>query len=164
MIPFWLLWMKKKCQSSSTWWTQPAKNLDFISMHQKRKSKSWPKCLPISSALSEYEKFNTVVYVGSIIEVDGGSWQKYSAEWFWANQLWPDCVTSHVITKSLERLGRDLYNHLFSLFSYMANDKRRIDAFEMWARWRMLRISWTARQTNISILNKGQVFYVRGVF
>lgn len=50
---------------------------------------------------------------------------------------------------------------VFSIFSYgseswtlKASDRRRIDAFEMWCWRRMLRIPWTARRTNVSILNE----------
>ena len=34
------------------------------------------KCLPVSTALSDYEKANAFVYLGSIIEADGGSLAK----------------------------------------------------------------------------------------
>lgn len=50
---------------------------------------------------------------------------------------------------------------VFPVFSYgsetwviRAADRRRIDAFEMWCWRRMLRVPWTARRTNISILNE----------
>ena len=33
----------------------------------------WAKCLLVSTALSEYEKVNALVYLGSIIRADGGS-------------------------------------------------------------------------------------------
>lgn len=35
-----------------------------------------------------------------------------------------------------------------------SNDRKRIDAFEMWVWRRMLRVPWTARRTNVSILNE----------
>lgn len=35
-----------------------------------------------------------------------------------------------------------------------SNDRKRIDAFEMWIWRRMLRVPWTARRTNVSILNE----------
>lgn len=50
---------------------------------------------------------------------------------------------------------------VFPIFSYasetwviLAADRRRIDAFEMWCWRRMLRIPWTAKRTNVSILNE----------
>ena len=49
---------------------------------------------------------------------------------------------------------------VFSIFLYGSEswtvksaDRHRIDAFEMWCWRRMLRIPWTARRTNQSILN-----------
>ena len=50
---------------------------------------------------------------------------------------------------------------VFPVFSYASEtwvilygDRKRIDAFEMWVWRRMLRIPWTARRTNVSILNE----------
>ena len=36
----------------------------------------------------------------------------------------------------------------------LTGDRKRIDAFEMWVWRRMLRVPWTARRTNVSILNE----------
>ena len=33
----------------------------------------WDESLPVSTALSEYEKVNTLVYLGSIVKAEGGS-------------------------------------------------------------------------------------------
>ena len=35
-----------------------------------------------------------------------------------------------------------------------SNDRRRLDAFEMWCWRRLLRIPWTAKRTNISIIQQ----------
>ena len=50
---------------------------------------------------------------------------------------------------------------VFPIFFYASetwvirsNDRKRIDAFEMWVWRRMLRIPWTARRTNASVLNE----------
>lgn len=50
---------------------------------------------------------------------------------------------------------------VFPVFSYacetwviQASDRKRIDAFEMWVWRRLLRIPWTARRTNASVLNE----------
>lgn len=50
---------------------------------------------------------------------------------------------------------------IFPVFSYAsetwvirASDRKRIDAFEMWVWRRMLRVPWTARRTNASILEE----------
>ena len=40
-------------------------------------------------------------------------------------------------------------------------ERRRIDAFELWCRRRLLRVSWTARRSNQSILKKFLPFFGR---
>ena len=52
---------------------------------------------------------------------------------------------------------------VFPIFAYGAEtwtlkkkDKQHIDAFEMWTWRKMLRIPWTARRTNVSVLNEIQ--------
>lgn len=67
---------------------------------------------------------------------------------------------SRNITRSKINL---VYALVFSVFGYAAEtwtlraaDRRRVDAFEMWCWERMLRIPWTARRTNISILSEIQ--------
>ena len=64
----------------------------------------------------------------------------------------------HISRGTRKRLIRSL---VFSAFIYVAEtwtmraeDKRRIDAIEMWVWRRMLRIPCTARQTNVSIVNE----------
>ena len=119
----------------------------------------WAKCLPVSTTLSKYEKLKGFVYLGSIIKADGGSLAK-----IWHRiALRKLAMMLHVITKSSEKQGRDLYNHSFSVFLYgaetwtlKADNKRRIDAFEMWAWQRMLRIPWIMQWTNISIISETQ--------
>lgn len=63
------------------------------------------------------------------------------------------------ITKNTKaRLVRTL---IFSIFLYgvetwtiKESERKKIDAFEMWCWRRMLRIPWTAKRANVSILNE----------
>lgn len=56
-----------------------------------------------------------------------------------------------------------MHSLVFSIFGYASKtwvirqaDRKRIDAFEMWCWRRMLRIPWTAKRSNISILREIQ--------
>ncbi len=118
--------------------------------------------LPDSTALGEYEKVNTFVYLGSTVDANGGS----SAEIRRRIALGKSAMTrlrnvtcNRIISrKTRKRLIKSL---VFSVFLYAsetwtlkADDKRRIDAFEMWVWRRMLRIPWTAKRTNASIVKE----------
>lgn len=46
-----------------------------------------------------------------------------------------------------------MFNYASETWTLRAADRRRVDAFEMWCWRRMLRVPWTAKRTNISILN-----------
>ena len=70
-------------------------------------------------------------------------------------KIWQD----RRITKNTK--VRLMYCLVFPIFLYGAEtwtirqqDRRKIDALEMWCWRRLLRISWTAHRTNISILNE----------
>ena len=108
------------------------------------------KCLPVSTALSEYEKVNAFVYLGFIIEADVGSSAEIrrrialrkSAMIRLRNVRFNDKISR----KTTKRLVQSL---VFSVFLYgaetltlKADDKRRINAFEMWVWRRMRRIPW----------------------
>ncbi|CAH2210972.1 jg14263 [Pararge aegeria aegeria] len=71
------------------------------------------------------------------------------------HRTWKD---RNISIKTKVRLVRAL---IFPIFTYAAEtwtikaaDRQRIDAFEMWCWRRMLRIPWTARRTNASILRQ----------
>lgn len=70
-------------------------------------------------------------------------------------KIWAD----RDINKNTKQSG--VQSLVFSIFLYGSEswtitsaDRHRIDAFEMWCWRRMLRIPWTARRTNQSILNE----------
>ena len=50
-----------------------------------------------------------------------------------------------------------IYVYGAETWTIKADDRRRIDAFEMWAYRRMLRIPWTAKRTNASIIYELQI-------
>ena len=85
------------------------------------------KCLPCSFYLSERIRKGLhfpYIYAPSSKQIEARR-QKYNAKSLYANQLWPDRVMLHVITRSPQKQGRDLYNHLFSLFSYVPRKHER---------------------------------------
>ena len=118
--------------------------------------------LPNSTALGECKKVNTIVYLGSIIESNEGSlmeiWRRIALGKAAMTRLRNITCSKNISRETRKRLIRSL---VFSVFVYAAEtwtmkaeDRRRIDAFEMWLWRRMLRIPWTVRQTNISIVNE----------
>lgn len=112
--------------------------------------------------LSDLELVNDFVYLGSLITNQGGSereirrrTQMAKAAMSKLTRIWQNRKVSNV-TKM--RLVRTL---IFSIFLYgseswtiRAIDRKKIDAFEMWCWRRMLRIPWTAKRTNKSILDQ----------
>ena len=44
--------------------------------------------------------------------------------------------------------------YLFYLYTHISIERRRIDAFELWCWRRLLRVPWTARRSNQSILKE----------
>ncbi|CAK1590841.1 unnamed protein product [Parnassius mnemosyne] len=115
--------------------------------------------------LSDLEFVSEFVYLGSLLSDRGGSEQDIRRRIQIAKgamtrlkRIWQNRKISNVTKK---RLVRTL---VFSIFLYgseawtiRAADKKRIDAFEMWCWRRMLRIPWTAKRTNESILGQLRV-------
>lgn len=73
----------------------------------------------------------------------------------WLQNIWKNRGISF---KTKARLVRAL---IFPIFLYgvekwtiRERERQRIDAFEMWCWKRMLRIPWTAKRTNVSILSQ----------
>ena len=111
----------------------------------------------------------------------GKQWKQWQTLFFWAPKITADGDCSHEIKKRL-LLGRKVMTNLDSIFkstditlptkvrlvkpmvfpvvmygseSWNVNaERRRIDAFELWC-WRsLLRVPWTARRSNQSILKE----------
>ena len=111
----------------------------------------------------------------------GKQWKQWQTLFFWAPKITADGDCSHEIKKRL-LLGRKVMTNLDSIFkstditlptkvrlvkpmvfpvvmygseSWNVNaERRRIDAFELWCWRRLLRVPWTARRSNQSILKE----------
>ena len=101
--------------------------------------------LPNFTALGEYEKVNTFVYLGSTIESDGGS----STEIRRRIVLGKAAMTRQWNVTCRRNVSRGKRKRLIRLLVFFV-----FDAFEMWVWRKMLRIPWTARRTNVSIVNE----------
>ena len=115
-------------------------------------------------------------------EIDGETVEIVSDFIFWGSKITADCDCSHEIKRRL-LLGRKVTTNLDSIFKsrditwptkvglvkavvfpvvmYVCEswtvkkaECRRIDAFELWCWRRLLRVPWTARKSNQSILKE----------
>ena len=106
---------------------------------------------------------------------------------FWGSKITTDGDCSHEIKRSL-LLGRKAMNDLYSIFksrdvtlptkvrivkamvfsvvmygcdswTIKKAERRRIDAFELWCWRRLMRVPWTARRSNQSILKEISLEY-----
>ncbi|KAL4113049.1 hypothetical protein QTP88_016750 [Uroleucon formosanum] len=116
--------------------------------------------LPHTNVLNGYQKVNEFIYLGSIVQADGGSSKEIrrcvTLGREVVSRLTPIWKDNHISRNSKLRLLKAL---TFSVMLYgsetwtlKVEDVKRINAFEMWAYRRMLRISWMERRTNSSIL------------
>lgn len=117
---------------------------------------------PEIKKINNIDTVNTFIYLGSLISNEGGSTEEIKRRSSLAKEAMTKLTNiwrSHEISLATKtRLVRSL---VFSIFLYgsecwslKATDKRRIDALEMFCWRRMLRISWTQRRTNESILQQ----------
>ena len=114
-------------------------------------------------------------------EIDGETVETVSDFIFWGSKISADCDCSHEIKRRL-LLGRKVMTNLDSIFKSrditlptkvrlvkamvfpvvvcgceswtVKKAERRIDAFELWCWRRLLRVPWTARRSNQSILKE----------
>ena len=115
-------------------------------------------------------------------EIDGETVETVSDFIFWGSKITADGDCSHEIKRHL-LLGRKVMTNLDSIFkrrdiilqtkvhlvkamvfpvvmygceswTVMKAERRRIDAFELWCWRRLLRVPWTARRSNQSILKE----------
>ena len=115
-------------------------------------------------------------------EIDGETVETVSDFIFWGSKITADGDCSHEIKRHL-LLGRKVMTNLDSIFksrditlptkvhlvkamvftvvmygcdswTVKKAERRRIDAFELWCWRRLLRVPWTARRSNQSILKK----------
>lgn len=121
-----------------------------------------PGTLTRSNELRGLEFVDQFIYLGSLLNSEGDSGKEIArriqmskAAMTKLTRIWKD---RNVSRKTKVRLVQTL---VFSIFFYGAEswtikqrERAKIDAFEMWCWRRMLRIPWTARRTNISILEE----------
>ncbi|MFR6994919.1 RNA-directed DNA polymerase, partial [Streptococcus pneumoniae] len=70
-------------------------------------------------------------------------------------KIWRDSnITRQTKISLVHSLVYSIFLYASETWSLKLSDRRRIDAFEMWVWRRMLRIPWTARRTNNSILDE----------
>ena len=112
-------------------------------------------------------------------EIDGGTVETVSDFIFWGSKITADGDCSHEIKRRL-LLGRKVMTNLDSIFksrditlprlvkamvfpvvmygceswTVKKAEPQRIDAFELWCWRRLLRVPWTARRSNQSILKE----------
>ena len=61
----------------------------------------------------------------------------------------PNCIlkkTTHIL--------ETIFNMLCESWTVKTAERRKIDAFELWCWWKLLRVPWTARRSNQSILKE----------
>ena len=115
-------------------------------------------------------------------EIDGETVETVSDFIFWGSKITADSACSHEIKRHL-LIGRKVMTNLDSIlksrditlptkvrlvkamvfpvvmygcesWTVMKAERRRIDAFELWCWRRLLRVPWTARRSNQSILKE----------
>lgn len=117
-----------------------------------------------SADLENFERVKDFVYLGSLVESDGGSTGEIRRRVALGKsamiRLRKVTCSGRVSKQTRKKLIKTL---VFPIFAYGAEtwtlkkkDKQHIDAFEMWTWRKMLRIPWTARRTNVSVLNEIQ--------
>ena len=115
-------------------------------------------------------------------QIDGETVETVSDFIFWGSKITTDCDCSHEIKRRL-LLGRKVMTNLDSIFksrditmltkvclvkamvfpvvmygcetwTVKKAERRRIDAFKLWCWRRLLKVPWTARRSNQSILKE----------
>ena len=122
---------------------------------------------PDTTRIANCEVVSSFVYLGAVLSNGGGS----------SNEIRRRIEISRSAMSRLTKVWRDrqisnatkmrlVKSLVFSIFLYGAEtwtvlkkDRDRINAFEMWCWRRLLRIPWTARRTNASILGELGVRY-----
>lgn len=117
---------------------------------------------PDIQQLGQCQVVNHYIYLGALISNEGGCSQEINRR----------CEIARRTAKSLQKTWRDsaitlntkktiIKTLIFPVLLYGAEtwsikavDRRKIDAFELWCWRRVLRIPWTAKRTNLSIIQE----------
>lgn len=117
---------------------------------------------PETRSIGHCEVVNSFVYLGALIENTGGCEceirrriQLARSAMTQLNKIWRDRnITKQTKINLVSTLVFSIFLYASESWTVKEVDRRRIDAFEMWAWRRMLRVSWTAHRTNASILEE----------
>ena len=111
---------------------------------------------------NKIEVVNQFEYLGSIINNKGESTTEIRRRLAMARSTVQSM--SHIWKSrglSLSLKVRLLHATSFSIATYGSeswamtkNDRKRVDAFEMWCYWRLLHVSWKDKKTNVWVLDK----------
>ena len=110
----------------------------------------------------EVEKIQQFNFLGALISSKGGCSEEIRRRIAMAksamqklNKIWADRgVTKATKVRLVKALVFPIASHSCETWTLTKADCRKIDAFEMWCWRRMLRITWTMKRTNISILEE----------
>ena len=109
-----------------------------------------------------FEVVENFSYLGSLITNKGGCDEEIKRRLAMARnstikltRIWKDsAISQRNKLKLLNSLIFPIATYASETWTLKMANRRRIDAFEMWAYRRMLRISYTEHRTNVSILKK----------
>lgn len=118
--------------------------------------------LQLSGRLQGLEVVQDFIYLGSLISAEGGCERDIRRRIATAKgsltrlyKIWKDRgVSNRTKIKLIRTLIFPIFLYAAETWTIKSRDRERIDAFEMWCWRRMLRIPWTARRTNDSILRE----------
>lgn len=117
---------------------------------------------PHIKTIAGFKVVNKYLYLGSLIENSGACEGEIRRRIALARtavtkltKIWKDtAITKNTKLRLLNSLVFPIATYGAETWTLKKSDIRRIDAFEMWAYRRLLRISWTAHRTNESVLQE----------
>ena len=101
-------------------------------------------------------------YLGSEVDYNGGCERKVNRRAKMArnammkrNTMWRDCaITKHTKIRLVRTLVFLIFLYGAETWTVRQKERKKINSFEMWCWRRMLRISWTAKRANQSVLDE----------
>jgi hypothetical protein len=133
---------------------RPKTKIMIIDRHQQLQNNN--------SALNGIDVVDNFVYLGSLISNNGGSELEIRRRITLAKsamsqltKIWKNrAITTAVKIRLVKSLVFSVCLYGVETWTMKAADRRRIDAFEMWSWRRLLRVPWTDKRTNVSILEE----------
>ncbi|XP_063547168.1 uncharacterized protein LOC134754758 [Cydia strobilella] len=116
-------------------------------------------------AIGNCEVVSSYIYLGSLVPDSGGSVDEIKrriaitrSAMEKLSEIWRDRnITKATKTRLVRSLVFPVLLYGAETWTVRESERKRIDDLEMWCWRRMLRISWTQRRTNISILQEFKV-------